>query len=95
MKLYTEEQVRKAIEMAQDYGTDCDDIYFYYNANDIIGKLTPIESADYEKVTRFEVIDHTSSKEGRILVRYSVMVDVSVQDEGMTMKVFLTDKYQS
>jgi len=45
-----------------------------------------------DKVTRFEVIDHTSEMLGRILVRYGVSVEVSIQDDGRTMKVFLTDK---
>jgi len=45
-----------------------------------------------EKVTRFEVIDHTSELQGRILVKYGVKVEISIQDEGRTMKVFLTDK---
>ena len=54
-----------------------------------------IELPDYDKVTRFEVIDHTSSKEGRIFVKYSVMVDVSIQDNGRTMKVFLKDKNEA
>ena len=82
MKLYTEEQVKKIATQVSAYG-------YYDEPNNLI------ELPNYEKVTRFEVIDHTSSKEGRILVKYSVMVDVSIQDEGMTMKVFLTDKYQS
>ena len=80
MKLYTEEQVKKIATQVSAYG-------YYDEPNNLI-KLP-----NYEKVTRFEVIDHTSYKEGRILVKYSV--DVSIQDEGMTMKVFLTDKYQS
>ena len=88
MKLFTEEQVKRAIDIADENS----DLLEY---DEILSKLTSIELPDYEKVTRFEVIDHTSSKEGRILVRYSVMVDVSIQDDGMTMKVFLTDKYQS
>lgn len=86
MKLYTEFEVRSLLN---------DLMLLESSVDDAIDSLTPIELPDYEKVTRFEVIDHTSSKEGRILVRYSVMVDVSIQDEGMTMKVFLTDKYQS
>ena len=45
-----------------------------------------------EKVTRFEVIDHTSELQGRILVKYGVKVEISIQDDGRTMKVFLTDK---
>ena len=87
MKLYTEEQIRESLNDNFNFGDRAIDF--------ALSKLTPIELPDYEKVTRFEVIDHTSSKEERILVKYSVMVDVSIQDEGMTMKVFLTDKYQS
>ena len=45
-----------------------------------------------EKITRFEVIDHTSEFQGRILVKYGVRVEISIQDDGRTMKVFLTDK---
>ena len=45
-------------------------------------------------VTRFEVIDHTASGEGRALVRYSVAVTLSYQDDGRTLKVFLTDQRQ-
>ena len=39
-----------------------------------------------EKVTRFEVIDET----GRAYVKYDVKVEMSYQDEGRTLKVFLT-----
>ena len=45
-----------------------------------------------EKITRFEVIDHTSELQGRILVKYGVKVEISIQDDGRTIKVFLTDK---
>ena len=48
-----------------------------------------------EKITRFEVIDHTSELQGRILVKYGVKVEISIQDDGRTMKVFLTDKIHS
>lgn len=50
----------------------------------------PIQTID--KVTRFEVIDHTKKKRGRIVVEYGVKVEVSIQDDGKTMKVFLTDQ---
>ena len=45
-----------------------------------------------KSVTRFEVIDHTSKKKGRIVVEYNVNVELSLQDENKTLKVFLTDK---
>ncbi len=43
-------------------------------------------------ITRFEVIDHTSKKQGRIVVEYNVNVELSLQDDNRTLKVFLTDK---
>jgi len=47
-----------------------------------------------KSITRFEVIDHTSKKRGRIVVEYNVNVELSLQDENRTLKVFLTDKNQ-
>ena len=44
-----------------------------------------------KEVTRFEVIDHSSKKRGRDVVEYGVKVEASVQDEGRTLKIFLTD----
>ena len=44
IKLYTEEQVRKAIELAQKCESDCGGVYFdYRNTSYIIEELTPIE----------------------------------------------------
>ena len=43
-------------------------------------------------VTRFEVIDHTSGNNLRAVVRYDCIVELSYQDEGKTLKVFLKDK---
>jgi hypothetical protein len=45
-----------------------------------------------KSVTRFEVIDHTSKNRGRIVVEYNVNVELSLQDENRTLKVFLTNK---
>lgn len=45
-----------------------------------------------KSITRFEVIDHTSKKGGRIVVEYNVNVEISLQDDNKTLKVFLTDK---
>ena len=44
-----------------------------------------------KKVTRFEVIDHTHAGVGRILVSYDVCVELSYQDDGTTLKVFMKD----
>lgn len=51
-----------------------------------------------EKVTRFEVIDHTTGQakvhyspcHGRSVVASGVSVELSIQDDGRTLKVFLT-----
>ena len=51
----------------------------------------PKSKMDTEKVTRFEVIDHTRGGKGRVLVEYGVNVEVQIQDEGRTLKVFLSD----
>lgn len=52
---------------------------------------------DYEyplpEVTRFEVIDHRKDAPtpGRVVVAYDARIQVSTQDDGRTMKVFLSD----
>jgi hypothetical protein len=43
-------------------------------------------------VTRFEVIDHSKKMRGRYVVEYGIKVEVSIQDDGRTMKVFLNDQ---
>lgn len=53
---------------------------------------------DVSEVSRFEVIDHRglagkvfvgSKPGGRMLLAYDVEVELSLQDEGQTLKVFL------
>lgn len=52
-KLYTEEQVMKAIKLAQKCESDCGGIYFYYeNAPEIIDDLTPIELPTDEEIEK-------------------------------------------
>lgn len=50
-------------------------------------------STSDSQITRFEVIDHRKSTEtpGRILVLYGIAVELSYQDDGHTLKVFLVD----
>ena len=45
-----------------------------------------------KNVTRLEVIDHSSKQRGRYVVEYGVEVEASIQDEGRTLKIFLTDQ---
>lgn len=53
---------------------------------------------DIRKVTRFEVIDHSEYRglrdmpQGRLYVRYNVNVELSFQDDGRTLKVFVTER---
>jgi hypothetical protein len=47
-----------------------------------------MSTARARKVTRFEVIDES----GRIYVKYGVEVELSYQDDGRTLKVFVRSK---
>jgi hypothetical protein len=60
---------------------------------ELANKLIQMENEQRfdNKATRFEVIDHTDKKRGRIVVEYGVYVEISIQDDGQTMKVFLTN----
>jgi hypothetical protein len=51
MKLYTEEQVMKAIELAQNCDHDCGGVYFDFNLDSILLKLTHIEIPTDEKIS--------------------------------------------
>ena len=49
---------------------------------------------DTSNVTRFEVIDWRADRvgqQGRALVAYDVQVELSIQDDGKTLKVFMLD----
>lgn len=48
-------------------------------------------STDTSSVTRFEVIDYTGAGTGRMLTRDDVTVELSLQDDGRTLKAFLRD----
>lgn len=53
-------------------------------------KITPRKSIDVANVTRFEVIDHSENGGGREYVRRGISIlDVSLQDDGRTLKIFL------
>ena len=43
MKLYTEDQLKKAIKLAQECEHECGGVYFDYTEKEIIDELTPIE----------------------------------------------------
>ena len=53
MKLYTEEQVRKAIKLAQKCEHDCGGVYFEYGIEDVLEDLTPIELPSDEEIDEY------------------------------------------
>lgn len=55
------------------------------NTQEIVNKII---NDTFKNVTRFEVIDES----GRALVRRGIKVELSLQDEERTLKVFLTSK---
>jgi hypothetical protein len=51
MKLYTEEQLMKAIELAKCCEYDCGGVYFDFNLDSILLKLTHIEIPTDEEIS--------------------------------------------
>lgn len=47
---------------------------------------------DTSKVTRLTVIDHTESGLGTIVERWSIKVELALQDDGRTLKVWMRDR---
>jgi len=67
VKLYTEEQVRKAIELSQECAIKHDGVYFNHSQTEIIDKITPIslpsdEEIDFEILGR--IVEHISFRKG-------------------------------
>jgi hypothetical protein len=60
-------------------------------AKKILSAVEEIKKED--SVTRFEVIDHRrhGSNVGRVFVSYDVSVKLVYQDDGKTLKVFVSD----
>ena len=89
MKTYTEEQVKKFLKERT-----------FLREDTIDAMLDNIPQSEHNvdinemisEVTRFEVIDHTSKQGGRIVVEYGVKVELSLQDDNRTLKVFLTNQ---
>ena len=61
-----------------------------------------MQEIDTSKITRFEVIDHTSSWPEFNGSRYTrgwplndIVIELSIQDDGRTLKVFVKDRLQA
>tara|TARA_B110000908_G_C10092765_1_gene374833 strand:- start:107 stop:346 length:240 start_codon:yes stop_codon:yes gene_type:complete len=70
-----------------------DEKSWHWEAQQEVNKLRSkvsklLSKNDVNKVTRFEVIDHSL----RALVRHSVSVELLYQDDGRTLKIVLKDK---
>lgn len=51
-----------------------------------------MEDIKYEKIYRVEVINHSKNGEGRDYIkRGNFEVEIQVQDDGKTLKIFLSD----
>jgi hypothetical protein len=64
----------------------------YFIGNELysaIEEAKRMEQAKYEKVTRFEVIDHTVEF-GRLYTKHNCMVELQLQDEDRTLKAFIS-----
>lgn len=77
----------------EDFIKDKDILQFY---NDLIIECIKYYGQEMhyptEKVSRFEVIDHTKEMIGRVYVKYDISIDLSFQDDGKTLKVFVDDR---
>ena len=47
---------------------------------------------DTDKLTRVSLIDHTDSGLGLVWEKYNIAVEIFVQDDGRTLKVFVQDR---
>ena len=52
--------------------------------------MVAMVSIDTSKVSRVEVIDHSKDGEGRVYTKWDVKVELSLQDSGRTLKVFVS-----
>jgi hypothetical protein len=58
----------------------------------VIPSVVRVVMNDLKKVTRLEVIDRTSTGEGRVFVKYDVDTVLLYQDDGMTLKIIVADR---
>ena len=49
------------------------------------------DSDKYKSVTRFEVIDHSKEFKGRCYVKKNCKIELQLQDDSKTLKVFVND----
>ena len=87
---WLEDMIKNMVYNGADFGDDYPSLLVHIER----AKEMENEQRFDNKATRFEVIDHTDKKRGRIVVEYGVDVEISIQDDGQTMKVFLTNNKQ-
>lgn len=79
------EAVTMLAELEQEYNRKTNDLIERHAAQIALLKAQGTVAG----VKRFEVIDHAVGGEGRVLTKYGVSVELSLQDDGETLKVFL------
>ena len=51
-----------------------------------------LTTQDVKKVTKVAVVDHTSNGQGRVFEKHSLDIELQLQDDGRTLKVFVKDR---
>ena len=71
MKLYTEEQLIKAIKLAQECESDCGGVYFGYTETEIINEIIPIELPSEKEINDYanDNVESISFVNGAIWMR--------------------------
>jgi hypothetical protein len=82
MKLYTEKEVRKAIELAQKCEHECGGVYFDYTETEIIENLTPIELPSDEEIDRESEVLYPINKGGSMWMPSRYDIDKANRQEG-------------
>ena len=75
-----------------ELGNSCIDVNTLLMLCEQAKQMEKEQNTNVQNVTRFEVIDHSGDKPGRILVKHGVNIELSIQDDGKTLKIFLTDE---
>jgi len=54
--------------------------------------MSSITAQELAKATRLTVVDHTAGGQGRVFEKYNLDIELQLQDDGHTLKVFVKDR---
>lgn len=64
-------------------------------AIELSGTLNGYEmGVQYKDVTRVTLVDYTKENRGRVYEKWDIKIRTAIQDDGRTLKVFVTDRRQ-